>query len=82
MKSMTECARSAVMLDGEMTSCVDILQGVAEGCASSPNLFKACINDMMVAVKAEKQGVIMEEDTESGFMFATISGGCLEYPKH
>ena len=28
MKNMTECARSAVMLDGELSNYVDILQGV------------------------------------------------------
>ena len=29
MKNMTECTRSAVMLDGEVSNYVDILQGVA-----------------------------------------------------
>ena len=32
MKTMTECARSAVMLNGEISKYVDILQGVAQGC--------------------------------------------------
>ena len=32
MKSMTECARSAVMLDGEISIYVEILQGVAQRC--------------------------------------------------
>ena len=31
---------SAVMLDGEIWNYVDILQGVAQGCTLSPNLFK------------------------------------------
>ena len=30
----------------------DILQGVAQGCTLSPNLFKVYVNDMIVAVKA------------------------------
>ena len=32
MKNTTECATSAVMLDGEISKYVDILQGVAQGC--------------------------------------------------
>ena len=44
-KSMTECARSAVMLYNRRRNIeyVDILQGVAQGCTLSPNLFKMCI---------------------------------------
>ena len=56
MKNMTECARSAVMLDGELSNYVDILRGVVQGCAPSSNLFKLCINDMIVAAEAAKQG--------------------------
>ena len=69
---MKEFARSAVMLDGEISKCVDILQGVAQGCALSPNLFKVHINDMvlMVAVDVAKQGVTVGEDTVSGLRFA------------
>ena len=40
MKNMTECARSAVMLDGEKSKCVDILQGVAQGCTLSLDQFE------------------------------------------
>ena len=43
IKDMSECARSAVMLDGAISICVDILQGVAQGCTLSPNLFKVYI---------------------------------------
>ena len=43
MEKTTECARSAVMLDGEISKYVDILQGVAQGCTLSPNLFKVCV---------------------------------------
>ena len=69
MKNMTECARSAVMLDGELSKYLDILQGVAQGCTLSPNLFKVVyINNMLVAVEA-KQGVTVGEDTVSGLMF-------------
>ena len=72
MKHMTECARSAVMLvDRETSKYVDILQGVAQGCTLSPNLFKVYINDMAVAVEPAKQVVTMGEDTAvSGLMFA------------
>ena len=36
----------------------------------SPNIFKAYVNDMIVAIEAAKQGVTMGEDTVSGLMFA------------
>ena len=58
---MTECVRSAVMLDGAISKYVDILQGVAQGCTLSPNIFKVHINDMIVATEAAKQGVTMGE---------------------
>ena len=35
----------------------------------SPNLFKVCIDDVIVADEAAKQGVTTEEDTVSGLMF-------------
>ena len=43
IKNMAERARSAEMLDGEISKYVDILQGVAQGCTLSPNLFKVHI---------------------------------------
>ena len=59
IKNTTECARSAVILDGEISNHVDILPGVAQGCTQTPNLFKVYINDMIQAPKAAKQGVTM-----------------------
>ena len=38
-KTVTEFAISAVMLDGEISKYVDILQEVAQGCALSPITF-------------------------------------------
>ena len=70
MKSMTEYARSAVILDGDFSKYVEILQGVAQGCTVSPNIFKIYINDLVVAVEAAKQGATVKEDTVSGQMFA------------
>ena len=67
---MTECARSAVMLDWEISKYVGILQEVAQGCTLSPNVFKVYTNGMIVAVEAAKQGVTMGDDTVSGLMFA------------
>ena len=55
---------------GEISKHVDILQGVAQGCTLSPNLFKVYINDVIVAVEAAKQGITMGEDTVSGLTFA------------
>ena len=69
MKKMTECARSAVMLDGDISKYVHILQGVAQGCTSSLNLFEVYIYDI-VAVEAAKQGVTVGENTVSGLMLA------------
>ena len=37
MIKMTESPRSSVLLDGEISNIVDILQGVAQGCTLSPN---------------------------------------------
>ena len=67
---MTECVRSAVMLDGEISKYVDILRGVAQGYTLSLNLFEVNSDDMIVAAEATKQGVTMGEDTVSGLMFA------------
>ena len=80
-KNMTECARSAVLLDGEISKYVDTLQGVAQGCTLSPNLFKVHNNDMIVAVEAAKEGVTVGEDKVSGLMFAIISWGYQTHPK-
>ena len=54
-EQIKECARSDVMLDGEMSKFVDDSQGVAQGCASSPNVVKVYINDLMVAIEAARQ---------------------------
>ena len=70
MNKMTGCARSALMLDGEIRNYVDVLQVVAQGCTVSPNLFKVCIIDMVAAVQAAKQGVAVGEHTVCGLMFA------------
>ena len=45
---MTECARSAVMLDEGISKYVHTLQGVAQGCTLPPNLFKIDINDLIL----------------------------------
>ena len=81
MKHMTERARSAVMLDGEVSKYVDNIPRVAQGCTLSPNLFKVYINDVIVAVEAAKQGVVMGEDTASRLMFADGFVGMSETPE-
>ena len=83
MKKVAECATSAVMLDGEISKYVDILQGVAQGCTLSPNLSKVYIYmyDMILAVEAAKQGVTMGEDTVSRLMFADDFVGISETPE-
>ena len=62
------------MLDGEISNyCllyVDILQVVAQGCTSSPNVFEVYIHNMIIAVEAARQGVTVGEDAVSGLIFA------------
>ena len=87
MKNITECATSAVMLDGEISKHVDNLQRVAQGCTLPPNLFNIYtwydiyINDLIVAVKASRQGVTVGEDTASELMFADDFVGISETPE-
>ena len=69
-EKMTECAESAMMLDGEMSRYFDILQGVAQGCTLSPTLFKVFINDLILAIESAQQGVKVGDDMVSGLMFA------------
>ena len=69
MKSIAERAQSAVMLGGDISKYVDILQGFAHGCTLSPNLVKVYINDTIVVVEAAEQGVSVGEDAVSGVMF-------------
>ena len=47
----------------------------------SPNLLKVYSNDMIVAVEAAKQGIVVEEDTMSGFMFEDGFVGISETPE-
>ena len=47
----------------------------------SPNLSKAYINDLTVAVEAARQGVTVGEDTVSGLMFADDLVGISETPE-
>ena len=83
MENLTECARRDVMLGGEISQYVDILQGFAQRCTLSPNLFKVpvYIKDMIVAVEAAKQGVTMGEDMVSELMFAEDFVGISETPE-
>ena len=59
-----------MMLDGEESKYVDIIQGDAQGCTLSTNLFKLYVNDMIVTVGTAKQGVTVGEDTMSVLIFA------------
>ena len=80
MKKMTECAKSAIKLDGETSKYFDILQGVAQGCTLSPTLLKVFIDDMIRAVEVTKQEVKVGGDTVSGLMFADDFVGLAETP--
>ena len=65
---MTECARSAVMLDGGILNYVDTLKGFAQKCTLS-YLFKVYVI-LIVAIEAATQGVPVGEDTVSNLMLA------------
>ncbi|CAN0253682.1 unnamed protein product [Ectocarpus fasciculatus] len=70
LKKMTECTKSADMLDGELSKFFNIEQGVPQGCTLSPTLFKVFINDLLNVVEAVGQGVVVGETSVSGILFA------------
>ena len=72
LKKMTECTKSAVMLDGELSKFFDIEQGVPQGCTLSPTLFQVFINDLLEVVEAVRKGVKVgdTETSVSGMLFA------------
>ena len=51
VKKKTECAKSAMMLDGEISKNFDILQGVAQRCTLSPTLSEVFINDLILVIE-------------------------------
>ena len=61
MESLTECTRSAAILDEELFKFVNILQGVAQGCTLSPRIIRVSITDLIVNNEAGKQGVTAEK---------------------
>ncbi|CAB1110563.1 unnamed protein product [Ectocarpus sp. CCAP 1310/34] len=62
LKKMTECTKSAVMLDGELSKLLNIEQGVQQGCPLSPTLFQMSINDRLKVVEAVRKGVEPDDD--------------------
>ena len=70
VKKMTECAKTVMMLDGEIPKYFDILQEVAQGCTLSPTLFKFFFNDLIFPIESAQQGVKVGDNTVSGVMFA------------
>ena len=63
IKNMTECATSAVMLDGEILNYVDILQELDRNVRYHLIYSRQTLNDMIVAVEAAKQGVTVGGDS-------------------
>lgn len=60
---------------------VDILQGVAQGCTLSTNMFNVYINDTIVGVEESKQGVAGGQDALSGLVLADDFVGISEAPE-
>ena len=70
VKNVTECARGAVMLDGEISNCVHIFPRSCTGMYAITQFIQGIyINDMIEAVEAPKDGVTVGEDEVSGLMF-------------
>ncbi|CAB1098869.1 unnamed protein product [Ectocarpus sp. CCAP 1310/34] len=72
LKKMTECTKSAVMLDGELSKFFDIEQGVPQGCTLPPTLFQVFINDLLEVVEAVRKGVKVG-DTETSVSLLCVS---------
>ena len=67
------------MLDGEISKYVDVLQGVAQGCTLSLNLFRTNIHDLIIAVDATKQGITVGEDVNTRRIAETNREGARIY---
>ena len=80
LKKMTECARSAVMLDREISKYVDIFQRDAQVCTLSPILFKVYVNGMTVAVEAEGKESRWEKIRCRGRCLRMVSWGYQKHP--
>ncbi|CAB1106434.1 unnamed protein product [Ectocarpus sp. CCAP 1310/34] len=63
LKKMTECTKSAVMLDGELSKFFDIEQGVPQGCTLSPTLFQELRHAMLRAQRVASEA---REDAKKG----------------
>ncbi|CAB1121568.1 unnamed protein product [Ectocarpus sp. CCAP 1310/34] len=83
LKKMTECTKSAVMLDGELSKFFDIEQGVPQGCTLFPTLFQVFINDLLNVVEAVRKGVKVgdTETSVSGMLFADDFVGMSDTPE-
>ena len=81
LKRMTECTKSAVMLDGDLSEFFDIEQGVPQGCTLSPTLFQIFINDMLKVVEAVGEGVEVGDHSVSGLLFADDFVGMADTPE-
>ncbi|CAB1119768.1 unnamed protein product [Ectocarpus sp. CCAP 1310/34] len=83
LKKMTECTKSAVMLDGELSKFFDIEQGVPQGCTLSPTLFQVFINDLLEVVEAVRKGVKVgdTETSVTGMLFADDFVGMSDTPE-
>lgn len=70
-----------MVLNGEISECSDISQGVAQRYTSPLDSFKSFVNDLMIVKEAAKQGVSVGEDARSGFISACDIGGIFATPE-
>lgn len=65
-----ERARTAEMLIGDISKCVDIPRGIAQRRTRSPTSFNVSDNGLIVALEAAMRGVKVREFIASGLIFA------------
>lgn len=66
---MTECVKSAIILDGEISKCVDLTR-ICPRMYEFTHSFQVSIDDLVSAIQAAKQRVKISNDMISGLMFA------------
>ena len=70
LKSIYECVKCNVRINGMHTDWFDVGVGLKQGCSLSPILFNMYINDLCKAIKATGKGVKVGDECVSILLFA------------